>query len=69
MIMEIFCGAEGETVEASHATVSWKGTGVIDDLGDGDRVFSGTITGTILVRHFSEVSAPAQSHAGKLAGC
>jgi hypothetical protein len=34
MIMELFCGAEAKTVEASHATVSWKGTGVIDDPGD-----------------------------------
>ena len=50
MSMGPFCGAEAKTIEAGHATVSWKGKGVIDDLGDGDRVFSGTLTGTILVK-------------------
>jgi hypothetical protein len=68
MIMELFCGAEAKTVEAGHATVSWKGTGGIDDPGDGDRVFSGTITGTILVKHLPEGSRPAQIHAGQISG-
>jgi hypothetical protein len=34
MIMGLFCGAEAKPVEAGHATLRWKGTGVIDDLGD-----------------------------------
>ena len=66
MSMGLFCGAEGKTIEAGHATVSWKGKGVIDDLGDGDRVFRGTITGTIFVKHLPEGSAPAQIHAAKM---
>lgn len=66
MSLGFFCGAEAKTTEAGHATVSWKGQGVIDDLGDGERVFSGTITGTLLVKHLPEGSAPAQIHAGKL---
>ncbi len=64
----LFCGAEAKTIEAGHATVSWKGKGVIDDLGNGDRVFSGTVTGTMFVKHLPEGSAPAQIHATKL-GC
>ncbi len=63
MSMGLFCWAEAKTIEAGHATVSWKGMGVFDDLpGDGDRVFSGTITGTILVKHLPEGSAPAEIH-------
>jgi hypothetical protein len=62
----LFYEAEAKTVAAGHATVSWKGEGVIDDLGDGNRVFGGTITGTILVKHLPEGSAPAEIHAGKL---
>src|SRR5437773_12458555 len=61
-----FCEAEAKTIEAGHATVSWKGKGVIDDLGDGDRVFSGILTGTILVKHLSEGSEPAQIHKTKM---
>src|SRR5215467_4446780 len=64
--MGLFCGAEAKTIDAGHATVSWKGKGVIDDLGDGDQVFSGTLTGTILVKHLPEGSAPAQIHATKM---
>jgi hypothetical protein len=56
--------AEAKTVAAGHATVSWKEKGVIDDLGDGNRVFGGTITGIILVKHLPEGSAPAEIHAG-----
>jgi hypothetical protein len=66
MSVGLFCGAEAKTIEAGHATVSWKGKGVIDDLGDGDKVFSGTLTGTILVTHLPEGSAPAQIHAAKM---
>jgi hypothetical protein len=41
MSMGLLCGAETKTLEAGQATVSWKEKGVIDDLGDGNRVFSG----------------------------
>ena len=51
MSLGFFCGAEATTIKAGHATVSWTGQGVIDDLGDGDRIFRGTITGAILVKH------------------
>jgi hypothetical protein len=44
-----FCGAEATTIEAGHATPSWMGQGVIDDLGEGERLFRGPITGTILL--------------------
>lgn len=64
--MGFLCRAEANTIKAGHATVSWKGKGVIDDLGSGNRVFSGTITGTLLVKHLPDGSAPAQIHAGKL---
>jgi hypothetical protein len=60
--MGLFYEAEAKTIDAGHATVSWKGKGVIDDLGDGGRVFSGTLTGTILVKHLPEGSEPAQIH-------
>ena len=66
MSMGFFCGAEAKTIEAGHATVSWKGEGAIDDLGDGSRVFSGKITGTMLVKHLPVGSAPAQIHAAKM---
>ena len=66
MSMGLFYEAEAKTVAAGHATVSWKGQGVIDDLGDGYRAFSGTITGTLLVKHLPEGSASAQIHAGKI---
>jgi hypothetical protein len=66
MSMGLFCGAEAKTIEAGHATVSWTGKGVIENLGDGDRIFSGTITGAILVKHLPVGSAPAQIHKGKM---
>jgi hypothetical protein len=66
MSMGLFCGAEAKTIKAGHATVSWKGQGVIEDLGDGHRVFSGTITGTLFVKHLPEGSAPAQIHKTKM---
>jgi hypothetical protein len=61
-----FSAAEATTIEAGHATVSWKGKGVIDDLGDGDRVFSGTLAGIILLKHLPEGSEPAQIHKTKM---
>lgn len=66
MSLGLFCGAEATTIEAGHGTVSWTGQGVIDDLGDGDRVFRGMITGTILVKHPPAGSAPPQIHKGKM---
>jgi hypothetical protein len=66
MSMGLFGGAEAKTIEAGHATVSWKGKGVIDDLGDGDRVFSGILTGTILVKNLPVGSEPAQIHKTKM---
>jgi len=66
MSVGLFVGAEATTIDAGHATVSWKGKGVIDDLGDGDRVFSGTLTGIILVKHLPEGSKPAQVHRTKM---
>ena len=66
MTLGFFSGAEAKTIDAGHATVSWKGKGVIDDLGDGDRVFSGTLTGIILVKHLPEGSEPAQIHKTKM---
>jgi hypothetical protein len=62
----LLCAAEAKTIEAGHATVSWKGKGTVQDLRNGERVFSGTITGTLLVKHLPEGSVPAQIHAGKL---
>jgi hypothetical protein len=57
--------AESKTVEAGDATVSWNGTGVIDDLGFGERVFTGTMTGTMFIRH-PEGSGHALIHAAKI---
>ena len=66
MSVGLFDWAEAKTIEAGHATVSWKGKGVVEDLGNGDRIFSGTVTGTLLVKHLPEGSEPAQVHAAKL---
>jgi hypothetical protein len=57
--------AEAKTIEAGEATASWSGKGVIDDLGEGQLVFSGAITGTMFVRHNQE-SGHALIHASKL---
>jgi hypothetical protein len=35
MSMGPFGWAEAKSTESGHATVSWKGKGVVDDLGDG----------------------------------
>jgi hypothetical protein len=66
MSLGLFCGAEAKSIEAGHATMSWTGQGVIDDLGNGNRIFRGTITGSILVKHLPEGSAPPQVHKGKM---
>ena len=66
MSIGLFCRAEATTIDAGHATVSWTGQGVIDNLGDGDRIFSGKITGNILVKHLPVGSAPPQIHKGKM---
>jgi hypothetical protein len=66
MSIGLSSGAGATTIEVGHATVSWTGQGVIDNLGDGDRIFSGTITGTILVKHLPVGSAPAKIHKGKM---
>lgn len=52
------------TIEAGEATASWNGTGVIEDLENGDRLFSGSITGTMFIRH-PEGTAHARIHADK----
>jgi len=62
----LFWGAEAATIHAGHATMSWTGQGVIDTLSNGDRIFSGTITGAILVKHLPVDSAPPQVHKGKM---
>ena len=64
--LSLFWGAEAATIDAGHATVSWTGEGVIDNLGNGDRIFRGTITGAILVKHLPVGSAPPQVHKGKM---
>lgn len=43
-----------------------EGQGVIDDLGEGERLFRGTITGTILITHLPMDSAAAQIHTGEM---
>lgn len=61
----LFNCAEAKTIEAGEATASWNGTGAIQDLGDGDRVFTGAITGTMFIRH-PEGSGHARIHAAKI---
>ena len=46
--------ALAKTVEAGDATTRWIGKGIIDDHGDGERIFMGQITGTLFVRHPSD---------------
>lgn len=57
MSMGLLGAVEATTVKAGHATVSWTGQGVIEDWGDGDRIFRGAITGGILVKHLPIGSA------------
>lgn len=66
MSIGLFCGAEAKTIEAGHGTVSWTGQGVVYDLGDGDRIFSGTITGALLVKHLPKDSTSAEIHQSKM---
>ena len=65
MSVGLFDNAETKTIEAGDATASWTGKGVIDDLEDGDSVFSGTITGTMFIRH-PEGKGHALIHAAKI---
>ena len=64
--MGIFYNAEAATIDAGHATMSWTGQGVIADLGDGERVFKGTITGQFLVKHLPVGSTPPEIHKGTM---
>jgi hypothetical protein len=57
--------ADAKTVQAGNATASWSGRGVIQDIGDGDSVFSGRITGTMFIRHGQETGR-ARIHAAKI---
>ena len=57
--------AEAKTIEAGEATASWSGKGVIHEMGDGEAVFSGTIIGTMFIRHRQE-SGRALIHAAKI---
>jgi hypothetical protein len=61
----LFDHADAKTMEAGEATASWSGKGVIDDLGNGESVFSGAITGTMFIRH-PQGSGRALIHAAKL---
>jgi hypothetical protein len=46
MSMGLFSRAEAKTIEAGHATVSWKGMGVFDDLlGDGAESLAALLPG------------------------
>jgi hypothetical protein len=63
--MGLFDHAEAKTIEAGEATASWSGKGVIDDLGNGESVFSGAITGTMFIRH-TQGSGRALIHAAKI---
>lgn len=65
MDVGLFETAETKTIEAGDATASWTGKGVIDDLEDGDSVFSGTLTGTMFIRH-PEGPGHALIHAAKI---
>ncbi|MGH7230118.1 MAG: hypothetical protein ACREJU_02005 [Nitrospiraceae bacterium] len=65
MCLGLFDHAEPKTIEAGEATASWVGKGMIDDFGNGEIVFSGTITGTMFIRH-DEGSARALIHAAKI---
>ena len=45
MIVASFSEAEAKTIDAGHATVSWKGKGVIDDPGDGTESLAALLPG------------------------
>jgi len=65
MSLSLIVVVEAKTIEAGEATASWNGTGVIKDLGDADRVFTGAITGTMFIRH-PEGAGHSQIHAAKI---
>lgn len=58
--------AGAKTIEAGDATASWTGKGVIDDLDGGDSIFSGTLTGTMFIRHPEGEAGHALIHAAKI---
>ena len=59
------CEVGARVIEAGDATASWTGKGVIEDLEDGETVFSGSVTGTMFIRH-PEGTAHAMIHAAKI---
>lgn len=61
----VFNPARAKVIEAGEATASWNGTGMIQDLGDGNRVFTGAITGTMFIRH-PEGAGHSRIHAAKI---
>lgn len=63
--LSLIHAAEAKTIEAGEATASWNGTGLIQDLGDGGRVFTGAITGTMFIRH-PEGGGHSRIHAAKI---
>ncbi|WHZ15295.1 MAG: hypothetical protein OJF52_002137 [Nitrospira sp.] len=65
MSVGLFGSAEAKTVEAGEATASWNGKGIIEDLGDGERIFRGSINGTMFIRH-PDGAAHTRIHAAKI---
>jgi hypothetical protein len=65
MSVGFFGSAEAKTIEAGEATASWNGNGVIEDLGDGERIFRGMINGTMFIRH-PDGAAHTRIHAAKI---
>ncbi len=65
MSLSLIHAAEAKKIEAGEATASWNGTGLIQDIGDGNRVFTGAITGTMFIRH-PEGGGHSRIHAAKV---
>lgn len=61
----LFGSADAKTVEAGEGTASWNGKGIIEDVGAGERIFRGSITGTMFIRH-PEGAAHTRIHAAKI---
>lgn len=57
--------ARAKVIEAGDATASWNGTGVIQDQGDAERVFTGSVTGTMFIRH-PQGGGYSRIHAAKI---
>jgi hypothetical protein len=57
---------QARVIEAGDATASWTGRGVIEDLDEEASVFSGTITGTMFIRHPEGKSGHTAIHAAKI---